>query len=136
MLGQLRGTEALLLVPKHEVVAAPSFAKTEDDMEKGLHAKAESLPAAGEFEVQKVHVDLLEVGDIVRVQPGSTPPADGTIFSHEETKFDESSLTGESREVKKRNGDQVFVGTINKLRMVDIRVDAIGGKTMCVLSPT
>jgi Cu+-exporting ATPase len=80
--------------------------------------------------VRKIPVDLLEVGDIVRVPPGATPPADGTIVSSEATYFDESSLTGESRNVMKTSGDHIFVGTINKLRMVDMRVDAIGGETM------
>ena len=46
------------------------------------------------------------------------------------TNFDESSLTGESRNVMKITGDHIFVGTINKLRMVDMRVDAIEGETM------
>jgi Cu+-exporting ATPase len=101
-------------------------------MEKASLAIVEGVPPSGEFQVQKVSVDLLDIGDIVRVPPGSTPPADGTIISNEATTFDESSLTGESREVRKENGDQVFVGTINKLRMVDVRVDAIGGETMYV----
>lgn len=135
LLGQLRGTEALLLVPKHEGAAVPSsFANTEDNMEKGYPITADSFLASSDLEMQKVHVDLLEIGDIVRVQPGSTPPADGTIVSHEVTNFDESSLTGESRAVQKGNGDRVFVGTINKLRMVEVRVDAVGGETMSVFS--
>jgi P-type Cu+ transporter len=82
--------------------------------------------------VEKISVGLLEVGDIVRVPPGATPPADGTIVSLEPTNFDESSLTGESRNVMKSTGDQVFAGTINKSRMVDISVDVIEGETMQV----
>ena len=46
--------------------------------------------------------------------------------------FDESSLTGESRLVKKLVGDKVFLGTINKAGVVDVRVDEIGGQTMYV----
>jgi high-affinity K+ transport system ATPase subunit B len=134
LLGQLRGTDAWLLVPTHETTV-PSFANAEGDVEKAFHAIDDSLSITGDFEVQKVHVDLLEVGDIVRVPAGSTPPADGIVVSNEETRFDESSLTGESREVKKTKGDRVFVGTINKLRVVEVRVDAIGGETMCVFSP-
>ena len=80
--------------------------------------------------MEKISADLLEVGDIVRVPPGATPPADGTIVSSEATKFDESSLTGESRNVIKSAGDHIYVGTINKSRMVDMRVDAIDGETM------
>ena len=80
--------------------------------------------------MEKISVDLLEVGDIVRVPPGATPPADGTIVSLEATNFDESSLTGESRNVMKTTGDRVFAGTINNLRMIDMSVDAIEGGTM------
>ena len=32
----------------------------------------------------------------------------------------------------KTTGDHVFVGTINKLRVVDVRVDAVEGETMQV----
>jgi P-type Cu+ transporter len=135
LLGQLRGSDALLLVPKQVFSAAPSsFARTEDEMEKASLATEDVSPSRG-LDVQKVSIDLLDVGDIVRVQPGSTPPADGTIVSTEATTFDESSLTGESREVRKEPGDQVFVGTINKSRVVEVRVDAIGGETMYVFYP-
>lgn len=82
------------------------------------------------FKFEKVPVNLLEVGDLVRVQNGATPPSDGIIVSGTETSFDESSLTGEARLVKKNVGDKVLLGTINKSRTVDVRVDAIGGVTM------
>ena len=82
--------------------------------------------------VEKISTDLLEVGDIVRIPFGASPPADGVIvFSGSEvTYFDESSLTGESNPVAKREGDQIFVGTINKLQAVDMRVEGIDGETM------
>ena len=92
--------------------------------------KSEDAAHPSNAKVEKIPADLLEVGDIVRVPPGATPPADGTIVSSEVTNFDESSLTGESRNVTKTTGDHIFVGTINKLRMVDMRVDAIEGETM------
>ena len=70
----------------------------------------------------------------MRVQHGASPPADGTLVNvqGEFASFDESSLTGESRLVKKQVGDSLFVGTINRGAVVDIRVDAIGGETMYV----
>lgn len=86
------------------------------------------------LKAEKVSIDLLEVGDIVRVLNGATPPSDGTILSRTETSFDESSLTGEARLIKKKVGDRVFLGTINKAKAVDIRVDTLGGVTMWVLS--
>lgn len=82
------------------------------------------------FKVEKIDARLLEVGDIIRIQSGATPPTDATIVSGTDTAFDESSLTGESRLIKKTIGDKVFLGTINRGGMVDARVDAIGGETM------
>ena len=92
--------------------------------------KSEDAAHPSNVNVEKIPADLLEVGDIVRVPQGATPPADGTIVSSDATNFDESSLTGESRNIMKTTGDHIFVGTINKLRTVDMRVDAIEGETM------
>ncbi|KAK0617439.1 ATPase, P type cation/copper-transporter [Immersiella caudata] len=61
----------------------------------------------------EVGADMLEFGDIVRINHGGSPPADGVIVRNE-SNFDESSLTGESRLVKKSPGDEVFSGTVNK----------------------
>ncbi|KAI5994834.1 heavy metal translocatin [Pisolithus albus] len=131
-LGSLRPAEALLLLS-----GALSFVPTskssdfDTDVEKGSGSSDNgNLSVAPGQKLEKVSVDLLEVGDVVRVLNGSSPPCDGTIVSNTEALFDESSLTGEAKLVKKRNGDQVFVGTINKSKVVDIRVDAVGGTTM------
>ena len=42
---------------------------------------------------ETLRVDMLEVGDVVCVVTGSSPPSDGTVVSEEETTFDESLLT-------------------------------------------
>lgn len=78
---------------------------------------------------EKISVELLEVGDVVRVPHGSSPPFDGTIVSGE-TKFDEASLTGESRLVAKTPGDAVFSGTINKGSPITVRLTSISGTSM------
>jgi Cu+-exporting ATPase len=76
-----------------------------------------------------VHVDLIEAGDIVRVVNGSSPPCDGVVLEGE-SKFDESSLTGESMPVKKDVGAPVYSGTINKVAPVTIRITGVAGKSM------
>jgi P-type E1-E2 ATPase len=122
----LRPAEAFLLMPKpHRYLAS------DRDLEKS-NPTSEDISFSTEpgTVIEKVNVDLLEVGDIVRVQSGSTPPCDGRIVSVDSSAFDESSLTGESRLIKKGKGDLVYLGTINKSRMVDIEVNAIGGGTM------
>jgi len=88
-----------------------------------------SSPNSSTTTLDKTPTELLEVGDVVRVLQGSSPPFDGTIISGT-TKFDEASLTGESRLVAKQPGDQVFSGTINKGAPIDIRLTSISGTSM------
>ncbi|KAF4335062.1 copper-transporting ATPase 3 [Fusarium beomiforme] len=76
-----------------------------------------------------VPVDQLDSGDIIRVPHGASPAADGIVVSGE-TNFDESSLTGESRLIKKSEGDQIFAGTINKATAVTMRVIGTSGQSM------
>lgn len=80
-------------------------------------------------EEERISTDLLEVNDIVKVPNGASPPGDGIIVSGS-SKFDESSLTGESRPVHKEVGDNVYVGTINIGGVVSVKLEAIGGSSM------
>ncbi|KAE9970719.1 hypothetical protein EG327_010168 [Venturia inaequalis] len=78
---------------------------------------------------RKVGVDLLDVGDVVLVPHGTSPPFDGLVIDGV-SKFDESSLTGESRPVNKDVGDQVFSGTVNKGRPVSVKLTSVAGSSM------
>ncbi|KAG7091931.1 hypothetical protein E1B28_008323 [Marasmius oreades] len=138
-LASLRPAEALIVIPSSANTSSsstftltPTLSSKEIDLEKADPDTSATLPysAAPGWKVEKVPVDLLEVGDTVRVLHGSTPPADGTIVPGENGLFDESSLTGESRPVKKASGEHVFLGTINKGNVVHVSVVGVGGQTM------
>jgi heavy metal translocating P-type ATPase len=77
----------------------------------------------------RIATDLLEIGDVVKVPHGASPPFDGVILEGT-TDFDESSLTGESRPVKKVSGDTVFSGTINKGQPIKIKITTVSGTSM------
>ncbi|KAI0152602.1 heavy metal translocating P-type ATPase [Xylariaceae sp. FL1272] len=79
--------------------------------------------------VRVVHTDMLDIGDVVQIPHGTSPPCDGEILKGESV-FDESSLTGESRPIKKSVGDQVFSGTVNKGALISIRVTGTAGQSM------
>ena len=81
--------------------------------------------------LRRVAVDLLELGDIVLISHGTSPPCDGVIDQEGVFVFDESSLTGESKPVKKSRGDKVFTGSINVSQSsVQVTVTELGGKSM------
>lgn len=127
-LSSLRPSEALVAVPDSFSPGKTSVEKLEQGF-KELEEENSSSMLPGK-KIRKVPVDLLEIGDVICVPYGATPSADGTLIDGEKTIFDESSLTGESRLVPKQSGDEVNVGTINKGRMVHVKVDAIGESTM------
>ncbi|RJE24652.1 P-type ATPase [Aspergillus sclerotialis] len=76
-----------------------------------------------------IPIDQLEFGDVVRVAKGASPPYDGTIVNGA-SRFDESSLTGESRPVEKSVGDEVFSGTVNQADPVQVKVTRLSGDSM------
>lgn len=102
-LSKLRPNEALLVLP--------------DDGTRGAS------------QTRSVSADVIDTGDLVRVVHGASPPWDGVLLD-EVGEFDESSLTGESKVVKKAAGDALFSGTVNKGGPVTIRTTSTSGESM------
>ena len=75
--------------------------------------------------VEKVKLDELQKGDHIRVKPGAQIPADGLIIKGE-SHLNESMLTGESKPVKKGEGDTVIGGAINGNGTLRIEVKGTG----------
>ena len=70
----------------------------------------------------------LKENDVVLVKPGTKIPADGTIIDGD-SDVNESMMTGESKPVSKKEGDQVIAGAINGDGALKVRVASIGEKT-------
>jgi Cu2+-exporting ATPase len=77
---------------------------------------------------REVPIDALIRGDTVEVRAGDSIPADGVIVLGT-TQVDQSLLSGESRPVSVRVGDQVAAGAVNLSSMIHLRVEATGEQT-------
>lgn len=77
---------------------------------------------------EKVAVSALRNGDLVLVHPGESIPADGTVRKGE-SDVNEAMITGESRPVKKREGDEVIAATINGDGSLRVEVTGTGEET-------
>ncbi len=73
-------------------------------------------------------VDVIRVGDRMRVKPGQRIPLDGRVIEGA-TAIDESMLTGESLPVEKRAGDPVTGGSFNQNGSIVVEVERIGADT-------
>ncbi|MGH7586264.1 MAG: heavy metal translocating P-type ATPase [Gemmatimonadales bacterium] len=83
--------------------------------------KADRLRPDGTIET--VPVELLLVGDRVRIRPGDRVPVDGRVFAGMSA-VNEATITGESLPRPKRAGDAVFAGTMNGEGAIDVEATA------------
>lgn len=79
-------------------------------------------------EVVDVGIDQLKVGDKVLIKPGEKVPVDGTVVEGTSS-VNESMLTGESKPVTKRQGNDVIGGSINGEAAFVVRVEKTGKDT-------
>ena len=78
---------------------------------------------------QDVEIDVIGVGDRLRVRPGESVPVDGTVIDGRSV-VDESMITGEPIAVEKSPDDTVTGGTLNKTGSFVMRADRVGADTM------
>ncbi len=97
-----------------------------DELAKLMPDTAERISTDGSTEA--VPATALRDGDLVLVRPGASVPADGVVEDGE-SDVSEAMITGESKPVQKRPGDQVIGGTINGDGSLRIQVTATGEQT-------
>ena len=95
------------------------------ELAKLLPDTATRITDAGEEEVA---VSALQNGDLLLVRPGESVPADGVVRKGR-SEIDEAMITGESRPVKKQEGDEVIAATINGEGSLRVEVTGTGDKT-------
>ena len=88
--------------------------------------KARRLASGGGEE--EIAASELKIGDVIRVRPGDSIPADGDIVKGEGS-INQATITGESLPVDKAPGEQVFAGTQNLTGVLEVKVTRAGGET-------
>jgi Cu+-exporting ATPase len=78
---------------------------------------------------EEIALDLVAVGDRLRVRPGEKVPVDGTVIEGRSA-IDESMVTGESMPVTKEPGDKAIGGTVNTTGSLAIRAEKVGRDTL------
>jgi len=97
---------------------------------KALESLAKLVPAEAHLvkkdgKIKDVSVSELEVGDKILIKPGEKIPSDGVIIKGT-TNVNESMLTGESKPVAKREGEEVIGGSLNQEGSINIKVEHTG----------
>ena len=78
---------------------------------------------------ETVQVDIIQVGDLLRVRPGEKVPVDGEL-AEGRGNVDESMVTGEPIPVAKARGSKVTAGTLNQTGGFVMRAEKVGADTL------
>ncbi len=75
-----------------------------------------------------VPLEMIRVGDVVRIRPGEKIPVDGAA-TQGTSAVDEALLTGEPIPVAKEPGSRVVAGSLNGTGSLLVRTDRVGNET-------
>lgn len=131
--------ETAIMLPSFLLIGryleAKAKKKTSDSIREliGLQPTAATLielDSNGNIVSQKeVNIKEIQIGDILLVRPGDKIPVDGEVIGGH-SYVDESMINGEPIPKAKRDGEEVFAGTINQDSVLHIKAKKIGSKTV------
>jgi len=130
LIGELvEGATLLFLFSLSNSLEARALARTTRAIEALMELRPdEAMLLADDGLEERVSVEALRPGQVVRVRPGERIPADGHIRAGH-TAVDQAAVTGESVPVSKGEGEGVFAGTINVGGTVEVVVDRPAGES-------
>ncbi len=118
--------DVMLLGHWMEMRSVQSASRALDELAAMVPNTAHRL--ADDGSVSDISIDDLSDGDLIKVRPGEQMPADGEI-TEGSTSMNEAFLTGESRPVPKRPGDEVIAGAVNGDGALTVSVTRTGEDT-------
>ena len=115
------GVAVMLFYTVGELFQQRAVQKARNNIKSLLDVRPETADVIRENNVVTVHPKTVSTGDRIKVKPGERVPLDGILMS-DNSSFDTSALTGESKPRSFSNGDTVLSGMINQNRVVEIEV--------------
>ncbi|WP_424631600.1 heavy metal translocating P-type ATPase [Bradyrhizobium sp. SYSU BS000235] len=118
-----------VLVLLGQVLELRARARTSGAIRALLGLAPKTARRIGKAGDEDIAIDLIAVGDLLRVRPGEKIPVDGVV-TEGTSLVDESLVTGEAMPVKKSVDAHVIGGTVNQNGGLVMRADKVGRDTM------
>ncbi|MDO5026635.1 MAG: heavy metal translocating P-type ATPase [Tissierellia bacterium] len=118
----------LTLITLGKYLEARSKQKTTDSINKLIDIQPDYVSLVKGDLVEKVPVEDLSIGDLIKIIPGERVAVDGKIVEGHSS-LDQSAITGESIPVEVFEGDSVMSGSINMNGSFVMRAEKVGEDT-------
>ena len=105
-----------------------SMKKTRNAIRSLMELAPNKATVVREGKETQIKAKKVQIGETVIVRPGEKIPVDGIIMKGE-AEVNQASITGESKPVKKSKNNEVFGGTINENRYLEIKAQKVGSDT-------
>lgn len=115
------GATVVILFAISEALERYSMDKARQSIESLMDIAPKAALIRRGNEEMMIHVDEIQVGDIMIVKPGQKLAMDGIVVKGTST-LNQAAITGESVPVTKITNDEVFAGTLNEEGLLEVKV--------------
>ena len=113
-----------------ELMTSYTIERTRSSIKKMLSAdEGEAWKVMPDGKLQRLPMNQISAGDTVAVHTGEKISVDGRVV-YGAAVVDQSSITGEFVPVEKREGDEVFAGTVVKSGSIHVQAVKVGDQTV------
>jgi Cd2+/Zn2+-exporting ATPase len=115
------GVAVMLFYMVGEYAQHGAVNRAKESIEALIDQQPDIATVERETTTEEVHPSDVDIGDTILVKPGEKVPLDGTLIT-EKASFNTAAITGESKPMSCRAGDEVWAGSINQDKPVRIAV--------------